>query len=104
MPEPETTPDRPSGSNDSAAALLAVLDAYLADLQAGKAPDRAAVLAAHPELADRLESCLAALDFIHRAERPDPAVPPALGDFRVLREIGCGGIARAQSYKALAEE
>ena len=92
MTEPETTPDRPSGGNDSAAALLAVLDAYLADLQAGKAPDRAAVLAAHPELAPRLESCLAAIDFIHRAERTDPAVPQALGEFRIVREIGRGAM------------
>jgi tRNA A-37 threonylcarbamoyl transferase component Bud32 len=92
MTEPENTPDRPSGGNDSAAALLAVLDAYLADLQAGKAPDRAAVLAAHPELAPRLESCLAAIDFIHRAERTDPAVPQTLGEFRIVREIGRGAM------------
>ena len=88
MPEADTTPPQAAPNTDSAAALLAVLDAYLADKHAGKAPDRAVVLAAHPELAERLESCLAALDFIHRAERPDPAVPTALGDFRVLTEEG----------------
>jgi tRNA A-37 threonylcarbamoyl transferase component Bud32 len=92
MSEPGATPDRPAGNSESVAALLAVLDAYLADLQAGKAPDRAAVLAAHPELAGQLESCLAALDFIHRTERPDPALPPALGDFRVMCEIGRGAM------------
>jgi tRNA A-37 threonylcarbamoyl transferase component Bud32 len=89
---PETGPPHVAVVNDSAAALLAVVDAYLADLRAGKSPDRAAVLASHPELAPRLESCLAALDFIHRAERPDPAVPPILGDFRVVREIGRGAM------------
>jgi tRNA A-37 threonylcarbamoyl transferase component Bud32 len=90
VPEPETTLP-PAG--DSAAALLVVVDAYLADLQAGKNPDRAAVLAAHPELAPRLESCLAALDFIHRTEqRTDPAVPQVLGDFRIVREIGRGAM------------
>src|SRR5262249_50417736 len=82
----------PAENGDSAAALLAVLDAYLADLQAGKAPDRATVLAAHPELAARLESCLAAIDFIHRAERLDTSLPLVLGDFRVLREIGRGAM------------
>src|SRR6516165_5695358 len=92
MPGPESTPLPPAGANDSAAALLAVVDAYLDDLRQGKAPDRAAVLAAHPELAPQLESCLAALDFIHRAERPDPAVPPCLGDFRIVREVGRGGM------------
>ena len=86
MPGPESTPLLPAGANDSAATLLAVVDAYLEDLRRGQAPDRAAVLTAHPELAARLESCLAALDFIHRAERPDAALPPLLGDFRVLRE------------------
>jgi serine/threonine protein kinase len=70
--------------------LIHILDAYLADLQAGQMPDRAALLAAHPELAAQLESCLAALDFIHRAEHPDPTMPPTLGDFRIIREIGRG--------------
>jgi hypothetical protein len=92
MPGPESTPLPPAGANDSAAALLAVVDAYLEDLRQGKAPDRAAVLAAHPELAPQLESCLAALDFIHRAEHTDPAVPPTLGDFRIVREIGRGAM------------
>src|SRR5215470_8745647 len=91
MPEPQTT--QPPAVGDSTAALLAVVDAYLEELRRGQAPDRAAVLAAHPELAARLESCLAALDFIHRAERPDPTLPPALGDFRILREIGRGAMA-----------
>jgi hypothetical protein len=92
MPESEPTPQVPPGGNNSAAALLSVVDAYLEDLRQGKAPDRAAVLAAHPELAPQLESCLAALDFIHRAERTDPAVPPTLGDFRIVREIGRGAM------------
>jgi serine/threonine protein kinase len=91
MTEPPTSPP-PAGGNDSAAALLAVVDAYLDDLRQGKAPDRAAVLAAHAELAPRLESCLAALDFIHRTERPNPAVPPAPGDFRIVREVGPGAM------------
>ena len=85
-PLPETTPPEPASE------LLRVLDAYLADLRAGKAPDRAALLAAQPALAAQLESCLAALDFIHRAEHADPALPPALGDFRVVREIGRGAM------------
>jgi tRNA A-37 threonylcarbamoyl transferase component Bud32 len=84
-PAPETPPE-------DASALARILDAYLAELRAGQAPDRAALLAAHPELAAQLESCLAALDFIHRAEHADAAVPPALGDFRIVREIGRGAM------------
>jgi tRNA A-37 threonylcarbamoyl transferase component Bud32 len=87
-------PSTPASQEDvgPASALLRVVDAYLAELRAGKTPDRAALLAAHPELAPQLESCLAALDFIHRADRADPAMPPALGDFRILREVGRGGM------------
>src|SRR6516225_12469915 len=85
-PPPETPPPEPASE------LARILDVYLADLRAGQAPDRAALLAAHPELATQLESCLAALDFIHRAERPDPSVPATLGDFRIVREIGRGAM------------
>jgi hypothetical protein len=83
-------------------AAVAILDAYVADVQAGRAPDRAALLAAHPGLAAQLESCLAALDFIHRADHPDPAGPPKLGDFRIMREIGRG--ARGVVYEADAHK
>ena len=60
----------------------------------------------HPDLAEDLEACLASLEFIHRAAiKPvepemDPVVTdgesPAnlgiLGDFRILREVGRGGM------------
>jgi hypothetical protein len=85
MPAP-----KPTKTAETPSELVRILDAYLADLRAGKAPDRAALLAAHPDFAQQLESCLAALDFIHRTERPDPTVPPTLGDFRIVREIGRG--------------
>ncbi len=77
---------------DSAAELCRVLDLYLADLQAGRAPDRAALLNAHPELAAQLEQCLGGIEFIHRAARPSTQAPAQLGDFRILREIGRGGM------------
>src|SRR5580704_1457578 len=77
----------------SAGELVDVLDHYLADLKAGQAPDRAALLALHPDLADQLDSCLAALEFIHRTEQPNRTdTPTLLGDFRILREIGRGGM------------
>jgi aminoglycoside phosphotransferase (APT) family kinase protein len=77
----------------SAAELVDVLDKYLADLKDGRPPDRPAILAAHPALAGQLDSCLAALEFIHRAELPGAADAPAvLGDFRIVREIGRGGM------------
>src|SRR5262249_36055316 len=77
---------------DSAAVLVRVLDDYLADLQAGRAPDRAQLLAAHPDLAAQLERCLAGIEFVHRAGQSSATAPAQLGDFRVLREVGRGGM------------
>jgi serine/threonine protein kinase len=77
---------------DSAAELVRVLDQYLADLQAGRAPDRARLLANHPGLATQLDQCLAGLEFIHRATQPARETPAQLGDFRIVREIGHGGM------------
>ena len=48
---------------------------------------------AHPEWAERLESCLAGIDFIHRAAHgDDPARPNGLGEFVIVREVGRGGM------------
>jgi serine/threonine protein kinase/Tfp pilus assembly protein PilF len=85
--------------------LAGVLDEYLAALHRGTAPDRSALLAAHPDLAGDLEVCLASLEFIRQATPPsgptdppaidaggDGAAPRRLGDFRLLREVGRGGM------------
>jgi serine/threonine protein kinase len=89
-PEPSVT--AALEQNVSAVELVRVLDDYLADLQAGKAADRSAVLAAHPQLAGQLEQCLAGIEFIHRAGRTAGELPAQLGDFRIRREIGRGGM------------
>jgi serine/threonine protein kinase len=84
--------------------LASVLDEYLAQLRAGSAPDPAELLDRHPDLAADLQECLACLDLIRQAS---PAARPAgtfvraadpcrgavaLGDFRIVREIGKGGM------------
>ncbi len=102
MTEPDPTIDlaTPTGVHeqatisppDSAAAIVGILDRYLADLQAGIAPDRGELLAAHPELAGQLEACLAGIDFVHRAAGPAGGEPSALGEFRIIRELGRGGM------------
>ncbi len=87
--------------------LVEVLDAYLAAAQEGLAPTREELLAAHPELAADLETCLASLEFIRQAslsasplfghppavedDQDDPALGD-LGDFRIVREVGRGGM------------
>ena len=72
--------------------LVQVLDQYLADLQMGRAPDKQALLARHPGLAKQLEDCLAGIEFVHRAAAPAAGMPAVLGDFRIVREVGRGGM------------
>jgi eukaryotic-like serine/threonine-protein kinase len=87
--------------------LVEVLDAYLAAAQDGTAPARDALLAEHPELAEDLEACLASLEFIRQASLTAPPVIAGvelvctgkvetgigdLGDFRLIAEVGRGGM------------
>ncbi len=103
MPDPLTTQHQAADPPDSeatgvynpvesASGLVRVLDQYLADLQAGKAPDKARLMAEHPDLARQLEDCLAGIEFVHRAAKPTTAAPTQLGDFRIIREVGRGGM------------
>ncbi len=89
---PELSPTVIYRPEDSAAALVRILDDYLADLQAGRTPDKAQLLADHPELARELEQCLAGIDFVHRAAKPAGEAPARLGDFQIIREVGRGGM------------
>jgi serine/threonine protein kinase/Flp pilus assembly protein TadD len=85
--------------------LAEVLDAYLAALEAGTPPDMEELLARYPDLAGDLRECLASLAFIRRAEvrASGPGIEGnapsegetaggVLGDFRILREVGRGGM------------
>jgi serine/threonine protein kinase/outer membrane protein assembly factor BamB len=87
--EQETVPPAASANE-----LAAILDQYMADLGAGRAPDRAELLEAHPTLAAQLEACLAGIEFINRATGTavPSGEPTVLGDFRLIREIGRGGM------------
>src|SRR5215472_13610279 len=85
--------------------MARALEEYLAAAEAGTAPPREQFLARYPELAEDLDACLAALRFIGRAaqgprsvvaevagaEPPEPATGQ-LGDFRLIREVGRGGM------------
>jgi WD40 repeat protein/predicted Ser/Thr protein kinase len=79
------------------AELAGILEAYLADLEAGRQPDPERLLAEHPHLADRLRSCLASLDVVGRVGRTLTAESqaqalPRLADYEILRELGRGGM------------
>ncbi len=79
-------------SGGDAEQLVRVLDQYLDDLKAGKQPSRDELVAAHPELASQLDACLAGLDFIHGVEHASPQRTQTLGDYRIIREVGRGGM------------
>jgi formylglycine-generating enzyme required for sulfatase activity len=83
---------------DKDARIAEVLDGYLRALKSGDAPTREALLASHEDIADELAGALYGLDFVHHAGpdlsgADDPLLGKALGDYRLLREIGRGGMA-----------
>jgi WD40 repeat protein/tRNA A-37 threonylcarbamoyl transferase component Bud32 len=89
---------RPGSINGNGAANLdaeagRVFDAYLAELEAGRPADPERLLAAHPNLADRLRACLEVMDWADRlSDGPEVAAGVVLNDFRIVREIGRGGM------------
>src|ERR1700736_3711255 len=87
--------------------VVEALDEYLAALEAGQKPNRQGFLARHAEVAGPLAECLDGIEALHvAASGPhqaagtpgvagtsaewQPGTP--LGDFRLLREIGRGGM------------
>ena len=80
--------------DESSSQLATLLDEFLAELQAGRRPDRQKLLDEHPDLAMQLEQCLSGIEFIHQASLVRPAAESLgqLGDFRIVREVGRGGM------------
>jgi eukaryotic-like serine/threonine-protein kinase len=90
------------------ARLIRALQEYRAAQDAGRKPDPEDFLARHADIADELRGCLDALAFVAAAaaslqpgarEEPDGAAAAMdlssaapLGDFRLLREVGRGGM------------
>jgi len=85
--------------------MARALEDYLAAAETGAAPPREQFLARYPALAEDLDACLAALHFIGRAAagprsmvagpaavQPPEQSPGQLGDFRILGEVGRGGM------------
>lgn len=90
--------------------LVEILECYLADLEHGVVPDQQALLDAHPELAEELLPYLESLQILNGATRDlrgpnalvgagngegDGAALPVMrqiGDYRIVREIGRGGM------------
>ena len=93
-------------SDEQKARLTEILDQYLSSLDNGVPPSREALLLEHPDLAGPLGAYLDSLDELHSvaagfagaeaSNEEAAAMPPPdekrLGDFRLLREIGHGGM------------
>jgi tRNA A-37 threonylcarbamoyl transferase component Bud32 len=103
-----STPNEPTASHHDP--LDAVIADYLDQVEAGAVPDREALLARHPDLADRLRAFLADYDRLDRQAAelhlaPDPgatadAVEPTgdlprvryFGDYELLEVVAHGGM------------
>ena len=82
--------------------LAEILEGYLVDLEQGLAPDQSSLLAKHPERATALREYLPWIELLYRAKprgsggtiatAPRATMPETLGDFRIVREIGRGGM------------
>ena len=86
--------------------VIAALDGYLEDLRAGRPLSKEDFLARHADIADDLGKCLSALEFIQGAAAqiagtdafatagPTDTIPGTaqLGDYRIIREVGRGGM------------
>ena len=89
-----------SGSQDGE--LARALESYLSAVEAGRPVDPDRLAAEHPAIADELRSCLEVLRLAGRVEAepgadgPDEGRPVdpdrMLGDFRMIRQVGRGGM------------
>jgi serine/threonine protein kinase len=96
-------PDSASGLDDPR--VVRVAQEYLARAEAGDRPSVSEFVARYPDIAEPLGRCLAGLEFVqaaapHLSQPLDGVAPPdaggavagTLGDFRILREVGRGGM------------
>src|SRR6516165_6687820 len=105
--EQEVSAPGPAEPND--ARVTCALEEYLAALDEGQKLDRQEFLTRHADIAEPLAKCLGGLEFLlgaaqrlhESAAEPAGAISfalagegtaVALGDFRIVREIGRGGM------------
>src|SRR5262245_59065088 len=109
-------PEHANESDSREERVNAVIAAYLDAVALGQAPDRAALLARHPEFASELAAFFAEDDRLrHLAQadetaavapgaRPAPAAlgtVPYFGDYELLEEIAHGGMGVVYKAKQL---
>ncbi|QDT41726.1 Serine/threonine-protein kinase PrkC [Gimesia alba] len=85
-----------SDSEDSR--VIEISREYLALLEAGKTPDKAKFISRYPELSEIVEECLEGIDLAHSLSQHlspqlSEMMAKPLGDFKIVREVGRGGMA-----------
>lgn len=83
-------------SDDSAERLDELAEAFLEACRNGRQPSVEEYARQHPDLAERIRELFPALAVLEQAGSGDP---DQLGEFRIVRRIGCGGMAVV--YEAL---
>src|SRR5439155_24630763 len=94
------TSQTPLATQSSVESLVSqAVDAFMDQLAGGERPDVEDYARRHPEIADVLRGVLPALAAIHPSsggrtalETADEEPTGRLGDFRILREVGRGGM------------
>ena len=76
-----------------------ILDQFLQQQEQGNAPSREELLRKHPDIADRLATCLDGVELFGAAEAKQPSKvkeptdkPDVIGDYEILSQIGQGGM------------
>ena len=89
---------------------MSIGEHYLARLQSGEAPDRAAIVSSHVDIADLLEKHLRTVEAVHKAQRgvriPGQENPPEVDTPALAEALGIGSSAnppeRIGPYKILS--
>lgn len=89
--------DNPESVVEDDPRILQISREYLAELEAGRSPNRQTYLDRYPELADVLSEYLEGIQLAQSLRLPtaDPApehTASPLGDFQIVREVGRGGM------------
>jgi serine/threonine protein kinase len=89
--EPAPATDEPAADAATATLVDRAANEYLERLAAGESPDVAELASRYPQVAGVLPEVLPVLELLRDL---DPLGPPpaALGEFRIVREIGRGGM------------